>query len=266
MALLFSLFLIFFPYFTSSFLDLRQEKENEENYQKLLKEQAERLEKIYLTGQFDPATRKDFILIPEEYTLYEAGKGKMYLRKEAYEAYLEMRKAAEANLIDLKIVSATRNFDYQKDIWNKKWNGLTLVDGKKLPESIPNGTERFRKILEFSAVPGTSRHHWGTDIDINGVNPPYFNSDKGKKEYEWLTKNAYLFGFCQTYNLKSNEKQTGYNEEKWHWSYLPLAKIFTQEYKSLIKNEDIKGFLGDEYAPELNLIENYALSINPDCI
>lgn len=270
LVLLMSILFIFIPYFTSNFLDLRQKKENEENYQKLLREelaqkkaQEEQEKKIYLTGKFDPAQREDFVLIPSQYALNE---NKMYLRKETFEAFLKMQSAADEDAVDLKIASAARNFDYQKDIWNKKWTGFTLVDGKDLSKSIPNGEERFRKILEYSSAPGTSRHHWGTEIDINDANPSYFNREKGKKEYEWLVKNAYLFGFCQTYNLKGADRPTGYNEEKWHWSYLPLSKTLTQDYKNLIKDADIKGFFGDEYVPSLNLINDYVLSVNPECI
>jgi len=39
-----------------------------------------------------------------------------------------------------------------------------------------------------------------------------------------------------------------------------------EEYKNLIKDEDIKGFWGDEYVATFNLINDYVLSINPDCI
>ncbi len=264
------IFLALFPYFTSSFLDLRQKQENEENYQKLLKEKAalkkakkEAEDKIYLTGKFDPSQKENFSLLPAEFNI---GGYKMYLRKETLSAFLKMREAAEKDGIDLKITSAARNFDYQKGLWNNKWTGIKIVDGKNLSESIPNGRERFEKILEYSAVPGTSRHHWGADIDINGAEPVYFNSPKGVKEYEWLAKNAPSFGFCQTYNLKDGIRPTGYNEEKWHWSYLPVARELTQEYKNLIKEEDIRGFLGDEYAPSFDLINDYVLSINPDCI
>ena len=222
------------PYFFSSFLDLRHKKEDQENYQKfLIQKEAEdaakrkQEQKNYLLGKFNPAVKEDFVLIPEEYILYEEGKGKMYLRKEAFEAYLKMQAAARGSSVDLKIVSAARNFDYQKDIWEKKWSGATLVDGKNLSESVPDGIERFRKILEYSAVPGASRHHWGTEIDLNGVNPPYFRSEKGKKEYAWLVENAEIFGFCQTYNEKDGSqtgppatlslaRRAGYNEEKWH--------------------------------------------------
>ena len=252
-------FLMLTPYFTSSFSDLRQKKIIEENYQRLLKEK----QKIYLMGKFDPAQREDFSPVPEELNI---GGYKMYLRKETLRAFLKMQNAAKKDEIDLKIASATRNFDYQKNLWNNKWSGATVVDGKDLSKDIFDEQERFEKILEYSAAPGTSRHHWGTDIDINNANFLYFNSEKGKKEYEWLVKNAPLFGFCQTYNLKDSARGTGYNEEKWHWSYLPLSRTFIQEYKNLIKDEDIKGFLGDKYVPALNLINNYILAINPDCL
>lgn len=256
------LFIIFIPIFTSSLLDLEQKRENERvaEQQRIQKELEN---KIYLTGKFDPAKREDFILIPPQYTL---GQNKMYLRKEAFDAFLKMQEAADEDEIDLKIASATRNFDYQKYIWDGKWNGTILVDGKNLSKSIPDEPKRFKKILEYSAIPGTSRHHWGTDIDINDANPSYFDSAKGEKEYEWLLKNAAQFGFCQAYNLKGTKRPTGYNEEKWHWSYLPLARTFTQEYKNLITNEDIKGFNGDEYVSSQNLINNYVLSIDPDCL
>lgn len=249
------------PITTSSLLDLKEKKEKERMEE--IERQIQEQEKIYLLGKFDQTQRKDFVLVARPYTVEG---NKIYLRKEVYEAYLKMREAALLEGVDLKIVSATRNFEYQKGIWNKKWSGATLVDGKNLSKTIPDGTQRFKKILEYSAAPATSRHHWGTDIDINGVNPPYFNSEKGKKEYAWLVKNASAFGFCQTYNEKDASRPTGYNEEKWHWSYMPIASELTEKYKTLVQDEDITGFLGDEYAPTLDLINNYVLAINPDCI
>jgi len=45
-------------------------------------------------------------------------------------------------------------------------------------------------------MPTASRHHWGTDVDINSVDPDYFMNGTGLKEYEWLKKNAYKYGFC----------------------------------------------------------------------
>lgn len=264
MILILSVF-VSIPIITSPTLDLKQQRENEVIYQKLAKARKEKEQKIYLTGHFDPAQREDFILIPPEYALGNSNQNKIYLRRETYEAYLQMESVAKIDGIDLKIASAARNFDYQKDIWDKKWTGFTLVDGKDLSKSILDGQERFKKILEYSSAPGTSRHHWGTEIDINNANPAYFESASGKKVYGWLVKNAYLFGFCQIYNIKGTDRPTGYNEEKWHWSYLPLSRAFTQDYKNLIRDVDIKGFLGEEHVPAFNLINDYVLSINPEC-
>lgn len=270
LIILFVTLLIFIPYFTSDFLDLRQKKENDiiveqkhEREEKVKRIQEEVQLKIYLSGKFDPSQRDDFVLVGEEYNiaLYN-----IYLRKEVSEAFSKMATKALLDGIELNITSGTRNFDYQKELWNKKWAGVTFVDGKDLSKSIPDGVERFIKILEYSAPPGTSRHHWGTEIDISSVNPKFFETEDGKKVYTWLRLNSLLFGFCQTYNLKDTNRPTGYNEEKWHWSYLPLARNFTQEYKRLIKEEDIKGFDGDEYVTEQNLINDYVLGINPDCL
>jgi hypothetical protein len=56
-------------------------------------------------------------------------------------------------------------------------------------------------------------------------------------------------------------REHGYNEEKWHCSYFPLASVYTQKYREIITAEDLKGFLGEKYVSELNIIENYVLGI-----
>lgn len=263
-GIVFILFLI--PVITSSLLDLQQKRANELFMQKVLAEmkaQYDANEKLYLMGKFDPAQRDDFTQVPMQYSL---GGLKMYLRKETLAAFLQMAIAAKRDDVELNLASATRNFDYQKNLWEKKWNGTTLVNGQDLSKTIPDGLQRFKKILEYSAVPGISRHHWGTDIDINNADLPYFETDEGIKVYNWLTANAATFGFCQPYTLKGSGRPTGYNEEKWHWSYLPLAKNFTKEYKTLITDADITGFLGDKYVSQLDLINTNVLGINPGCL
>lgn len=206
--------------------------------------------KVYLLGNFDPSEQENFVEIAPEHIIPQI---KMYLRKETYDAFLRMAEAAQKDKINLKIASAARNFNYQKTLWERKWNNFLYLSER----------ERFQKILEYSAAPGTSRHHWGTDIDINSAEPAYFDFGQGNKEYIWLAINAPFFGFCQTYNAG---RTNGYHEEKWHWSYLPLSGEFTREYATLVKVEDVKGFLGDQYVAELNLIRDYVLSINPTCL
>lgn len=221
----------------------------------------EELSKDFLMGKFDPA--KD-----ERYTLVKPplSTKNLYVHKETLAAFEKMRAAAQKDGISLTIISGVRNFDMQKSIWEAKWNSQKPVDGKILPPlSQLKGKARAEKILLWNSMPGTSRHHWGTDIDINSVSPAYFDSGKGKKEYEWLQENAITFGFCQTYSPIGAERPTGYQEEKWHWSYTPLAKVFTETYGRTIKNEDIKGFVGCESAIEIDVVKNYVLGINPKC-
>ena len=113
LSILILILLVFIPYFSSYLLDLRQIRESDTTYQELLKKQKELQEKNYLTGKFDPAYKKNFILIPLQY-IY--GGNNMYLRKETLLAFIKMQDAAALDNINLKIASATRNFDYQKNI------------------------------------------------------------------------------------------------------------------------------------------------------
>ncbi len=165
------------------------------------------------------------------------------------------------------IKSATRPFDRQKIIWEGKWTGKRLVaGGQDISKTIPNPKERALKILEYSSMPGTSRHHWGTDIDINNFTNEYFAKGKGLKEYEWLTTHASEYGFCQPYTAKGAARPDGYNEEKWHWSYLPVAKKLTQQYQLRLKDKDISGFKGAETAVEIEVVRKYVLGISKACL
>ncbi len=208
----------------------------------------EYLTKEYVLGKFDYKTNPDFGKIPKDLSSSE-----MYLRKEVLEQFLNMVNAAEKEGIKLKAVSATRNFPHQKRIWDYKWTDKY----KKHSED-----KRALKILEYSSMPGTSRHHWGTDVDINDLEDEYFLQGKGKKEYEWLMKHANSFGFYLVYTSKDNGR-TGYNEEKWHWSYAPLSSIYLEFYNQNITHQDIAGFQGSQFAKDIDMITNYVNGINP---
>ncbi|WP_165732318.1 MULTISPECIES: M15 family metallopeptidase [Polaribacter] len=202
----------------------------------------------YVLGKFDYTENSDFTVVPKENS-----SKKIYLRKEVLEAFLEMNAAALKEDISFTILSGTRNFDHQKRIWDYKWNDKY----KNLPS-----VERAKKILEFSSMPSTSRHHWGTDMDINSLTNSYFTQGKGLKEYNWLLQNAHTFGFYQVYTSKENGR-TGYSEEKWHWTYLPLSALYLKYYNTTIGLENIKGFEGFSYAKDLNVVEEYVNGINP---
>jgi len=215
----------------------------------------------YLMGRFDPATHPDFVRIAPEH----CDKPDMYLRRDAYEAFVRMYEAARADGIHLIIRSATRPFTHQKRIWEAKWRGERLVDGMNLAEAIPDPVARARKILEYSSMPGTSRHHWGTDIDLNAFENSYFESGEGKAIYDWLSAHAHAYGFCQPYTPKGPERPWGYNEEKWHWSYRPVAARLVALARQQLTDDMIGGFEGSETAPALHVVERYVLGINKAC-
>ena len=169
------------------------------------------IEKSYLLGQFDPKTDSRFVAIDD--AISDGGARGGMLRRETYEAFKKMAEAAKKDGVALTIISATRNFEAQKRIWENKWEGKVKVEGKDLT-TVKNTSERARLILLYSSMPGTSRHHWGTDMDLNDLNNEYFERDEGLKIYQWLQENAASYGFCQPYTSKKDGKRTGYEEEK----------------------------------------------------
>jgi LAS superfamily LD-carboxypeptidase LdcB len=216
----------------------------------------------HLLGHIDPATDNRFSRVEKPYA-HRAG---MYLLDDVYDAFVRMHRAARKDGVSLVVVSATRNFNAQKRIWERKWTGAQRVDGRNLAKAVPNPIERARIILKYSSMPGTSRHHWGTDIDINSVNNAYFKSPTGRKVYRWLAAHAKDFGFCQTYTAKGNDRPHGYEEEPWHWSYCPLAESYLQQYAQTVTYDDIRGFKGADTAARLDVIKHYVLAINPQCL
>jgi len=216
----------------------------------------------YLLGKFDPATHPDFVAIEPRYASREG----MYLRKETYEAFKRMHAAALEDGIRLVIVSAARNFDHQKRIWDGKWTGKRLVTGvQDIDQEYPDPAERALKILEYSSMPGASRHHWGADVDLNNLNNSYFRSGEGKKIYDWLVANAPEYGFCQVYTPKGPDRPSGYNEERWHWSYLPIARPLTDLAERKLQNKMFTGFEGSEAAYLIDIVKNFVLGVNTDC-
>lgn len=242
--------------------DLSITKQLEEVQEAVLTSSIQDWDIDYIMGKFDPAKHPDFMVIPVEYRDAEV----RYIRKDVLEAFIAMYDAAKKDGINLKIISATRNFDNQKRIWENKWTGATLLsDGVNAAKDIADPVNRAIQILQYSSMPGTSRHHWGTDIDLNNLNSKYFISGEGLKVYIWLVNNAHNYGFCRPYSVKGSDRNTGYNEEQWHWSYFPIADQLTQAAKTKLTNSMITGFKGAETAETIDMLNNYILGISTAC-
>lgn len=230
------------------------ESSNSVKIEKIVEVKEPAITKSFLLGIISFSKSDLFVELEKQYHT----KSKMYLEKETASAFKRMYKAAKLDGINLKIVSGARNYYSQKSIWERKF--------KKNEQAGMSPIENAKKILLYSSMPSTSRHHWGTDIDINSLEPSYFEYGRGKIEYDWLVKNGAKFGFCQTYSdFDKNDRSSGYQEESWHWTYMPKSKKFLAEYNKTVGYEDINGFLGSELAEQLGMIENYVNGISSDC-
>ncbi|MCB5278415.1 MAG: M15 family metallopeptidase [Candidatus Cloacimonetes bacterium] len=210
--------------------------------------------KDLLLGKFDPAEHPDFERI-SNYNMY----ANMYLHTQAKCALDSLVEAAAKDGITLRILSATRTFNTQKLIWERKINKYS----KGRFDWLTNAQQRdiVQNILTYSAMPSTSRHHWGTDVDFCSVSLAFWQSAKGKRTYRWLKDNAENYGFALTYTQSRNG---GHNFEPWHWSYLPLSDIFLDDYLNTITYSDIISFSGASFAAELGIFDHYVANVfNP---
>ncbi|QYK03287.1 M15 family metallopeptidase [Shewanella psychrotolerans] len=151
-----------------------------------------------------------------------------------------MQLAAAKDGLSIQICSAYRDLAKQLAIWNAKASGKrTLLDKNSEPIEIAslNDDQLVDAILLWSALPGISRHHWGTDIDLFDANNITRNDlQLISSEYEpngpchylhnWLTCHASNFGFYFPYQAKLS----GVSPEPWHLSYYPKANEYLKAF------------------------------------
>ena len=156
------------------------------------------------------------------------------------------RRAAERGL-DLRVASAFRDYDRQVRIINDKWTGARPVtdgEGRLLDRARHDDEEWLNLILRFSALPGMSRHHWGTDLDIWDASAvdtdyrpllsPYEYGPSGpfREMTRWLDELMAAHdaeGFYRPYALDRG----GIAPEAWHISYRPAA----MKYQDMVAAE-----------------------------
>ncbi len=220
----------------------------------------------YIRGEFNPAQHPLFIRL-DKVGIPTDGKVH-YLRSETAKALKKMYDAFHKDhpAIPFYVQSSTRNFTDQKYIWEEKFNGKQPVNGINLKEKFKDPLKRGEAILMYSSMPGTSRHHWGTDFDINFLTNEYYISGEGKVLYTWLVEHAGSYGFCQPY---SPGRKKGYCEEKWHWSYVPLAREFLHTWNRMYRKNTAmftKGILFAGIKDVAHLAPVYVNALNGDCL
>jgi LAS superfamily LD-carboxypeptidase LdcB len=170
-----------------------------------------------------------------------------------------MRKAASKEGFDPLVVSGFRGFDHQLRIWNEKATGKrpvrdennVLLDFEaRSPEAME---KRFFAMLRWSAFPGLSRHHWGSDFDIvdRKAMPEGYQVQLVPEEVEgdglfapfhdWLDEQLEEYRFFRPYQTDRG----GVSPERWHISYEPLSsrclKDFSEDlFKKILGNRQIE--------------------------
>jgi LAS superfamily LD-carboxypeptidase LdcB len=174
------------------------------------------------------------------------------LHAAAVRPFLALRQAAAAAGFDLVPVSSFRDFDRQRAIWNAKFRGERPVldrAGRAVDMAALDSGARVETILLWSALPGASRHHWGSDIDVadGNVMSAGYEPRLEAGEYRrggpfaalsaWLGQHMRRFGFFRPYTRRGR----GVQPEPWHISYAPVARPALAKMTTRLLAESIAG-------------------------
>ena len=155
-------------------------------------------------------------------------------------AFTAMANAAQQAGFELTIASGFRSFERQQMIWDNKFNGLRPIldsNSQPLDPSKLTDEQKIEAILRWSALPGASRHHWGTDIDVYARNclpkdthlqlePWEYQTGGHQAEFaDWLDQNMAQFEFFLPYQHDLG----GVANEPWHLSYHPISQTLMQQ-------------------------------------
>lgn len=199
------------------------------------------------------------------------------LQHDTLEPFLAMRSDAEREGFTIRIVSAFRDFDAQQSIWDKKYRGerpLYDANGKIRDHAKLNPAELVDAIICWSAVPGGSRHHWGTEIDVidSAALPDGYRVRLLPEEsapggvfyrlHQWLSANMSQYGFFRPYRTFRG----GVHPEPWHLSYAPVSMPALEALTPEIFTEAVRssGMLGRDLVLEraAELYRQYMINID----
>lgn len=134
------------------------------------------------------------------------------MKKEAGAALEKMAKDMRENGLTINLISGYRSEERQRVLYNSyvKKSGSLEAD-------------------TYSARPGFSEHQSGLAIDMSNTYT-LTESFENTKEFEYLSNNAYKYGFILRYK-KDKVYMTGYIYEPWHYRYVGLkaAKIIHEK-------------------------------------
>jgi len=161
------------------------------------------------------------------------------VQRQLLDPLTDLKTRAELQGFDFAVASGFRSIERQCLIWNAKAAGQRPVlddEGNPLDAASLDAETLMFAILRWSALPGTSRHHWGTDIDV------YDRAALPEGQSLQLTLaecHGPFAAFHQWLDVELARRDTlffrpyvepfgGVAPEPWHLSYAPLAREFQQ--------------------------------------
>ena len=126
--------------------------------------------------------------------------------------FIEMRADGVAD--GVFVTSAYRSYEYQN------WLFTYYIEEERAKDRTLSEAEAREKVLRYSAAPGTSEHQSGLCVDL--MTNAMQDLDESFEDYpvfDWLTENAWKFGFILRYP-KDKVEVTGYDYEPWHYRFV----------------------------------------------
>ena len=171
---------------------------NEEWYENIFDsnlsdEESMLVNKFYTLNTYSP---EDLIEIDLYYAFDD-----VFIREIALDSFESLCDAAKNNDITLVASLGYRSYQEQENTYS---NYRSYFGTREADNTV--------------ARPGHSEHQTGLALEIEPYGVDYEDATE-TKEYKWLIKNAYKYGFIQRYP-EGKEDITGYEFEPWHYRYV----------------------------------------------
>ena len=169
---------------------------------------------------------------------WQEDQGGLYLESRTAKALVTMINEMKADGVsDVWVTSAYRDYAYQTKTFNRylvresstiseeayALFGYDYLYSNYLSKGLRalSAEDARRVVLSYSAAPGTSEHQTGLCVDFTTENMQGALNERFEDEaaFEWLSKNAYRFGFIMRYP-ETKEAITGYTYEPWHYRFV----------------------------------------------
>ncbi len=160
----------------------------------------------------------------------------IYLESRTAKALYAMLEEMKADgVTDIKVTSGYRSYAKQQQLYQSylktekstispeayAYFGTDYIKTNYTDRGLTKLSEEdaTKVVLSYSAVPGTSEHQTGLCVDFVTSNAGLTSAFENTEAFDWLSQNAYRFGFILRYP-EGKTAVTGYSYEPWHFRFV----------------------------------------------